>query len=415
MFHLAFLLLAAAQDTVALPVTQAFQEALDATPELVVARQLAQAAEHRAAQSGAYPNPTLAVSAENLGAEREITGLDAPDGIEGQAVLSFALPFGGTRSGTVAVSRADRAAAAADLRLAEHGTAEEVVSLLGRLLQAQIEVEHAGVEAATMEQLSRALTLQAGAGRASVSDAARVRMAQGLAATALARREARLADLMGEVATRLGRAPDDWIVLEAARCSASPSLVPPASGPRLPEEDRAAAQLDAARGSVSLARGLAWPDLQPQVGLRRGAGNSALYLGFTTALPLFDRGSRGIAAARSRERAAETELAMVEARVRARRTAAERTVAALARAGAVFSGDWFQALEDAVTAAEARFELGEGSLFELLDSRRARLQALDDYAAWQAEWWEAQARLVRLQGTRPDASLLCTDPFRESE
>ena len=42
-------------------------------------------------------------------------------------------------------------------------------------------------------------------------------------------------------------------------------------------------------------------------------------------------------------------------------------------------------------------------------------QALDDYAAWQVEWWDAQARLSRLQGTPPDASLLCTDPFRESE
>ena len=416
MFHLAFLLLTPAPaDTVQLPVTEAFHEAMEAAPQLAVARHLARSAEHQALQSGAYPNPALAVSAENLGAERDITGLDAPDGIEGQAVLSFALPWGPTRSGTVGTSRANRATATADLRMAEVTAAEGVVSALARLLRQQTLVKDARLEVETLERLEAVLARQLQEGRASVSDAARIQMARGLAATNLARREAALADLMAEVTRRLGRDADEWIVLEASRCTASPSLVAPASEPELPEQDRASARLDAARASVLLARGLAWPDLQPQVGLRRGAGVSALYLGFSTSLPLFDRGSRGVAAARSRERAAEAELALVQARLRADRVAAERTVAALARAGAVFTEQWFQALESAVEAAEARYQLGEGSLFELLDSRRARLQALDDYATWEAEWWEARARLARLRGIQPDASILCTDPFRESE
>ena len=77
--------------------------------------------------------------------------------------------------------------------------------------------------------------------------------------------------------------------------------------------------------------------------------------------------------------------------------------------------DWFAALDQTVTAAEARFELGEGTLFELLDHRRARLQALDDYALWLSEWWNARAQALRLRGGTPDASLLCTDPFREND
>lgn len=416
MIHLAFLLFSPAPaDTVHLPVTAAFQEAMEAAPELVVARHLALSAEHQAAQSGAYPNPGLSVTAENLGAERAITGLDAPDGVEGQAVLTFALPWGPTRSGALGSSRANRAAAAADLRIAEFTAAEGVVSALGRLLRQQTLVENSRLEVETLARLEEVLDRQLQEGRASVSEAARIQMARGLAATHLARREASLADLMADMTRRLGRAPEEWIELEAVRCTASPSLLAPADEPEVPERELASAQRDAARASVSLARGLAWPDLQPQVGLRRGAGVSALYLGFSTSLPLFDRGSRGVAAARSRERAAEAHVALVDARLRADRVAAERTVAALSRAGAVFTEEWFQALESAVGAAEARYQVGEGSLFELLDSRRARLQALDDYATWEAEWWEARARLARLRGLEPDASLLCTDPFRESE
>ncbi|NNF29266.1 MAG: TolC family protein, partial [Gemmatimonadetes bacterium] len=96
------------------------------------------------------------------------------------------------------------------------------------------------------------------------------------------------------------------------------------------------------------------------------------------------------------------------------RVAAREGMVALESGGAVFDEDWFNALDRAVTAAEARYELGEGTLFELLDSRRARLQALDDYHAWLAEWWAARARLARLEGRAVDADLICLDPFRET-
>ena len=122
-----------------------------------------------------------------------------------------------------------------------------------------------------------------------------------------------------------------------------------------------------------------------------------------------------MAAARSRETAALADLALVEARVAARREAARRGLDALERAGGSFTESWFTALDQTVAAAEARFALGEGTLFELLDHRRARLQALDDYARWLAEWWAARAELARLSGQTPDATLLCTDPFRETD
>jgi len=118
-------------------------------------------------------------------------------------------------------------------------------------------------------------------------------------------------------------------------------------------------------------------------------------------------------AARSDEQVARVNREDVERRWAAARAGAEGAFAALDRAGRGFDSGWFSNVEQAVRAAEARFRLGEGTLAELLDSRRARLQALDDYHAWQSEWWLARVEVARLTGTMPSADLICTDPYRE--
>ena len=412
------LLIAAVQapaDTLFLPVTTAFRQAMEVSRDVSMAQRRSESSLDQAAQAGALPNPTLTVSAENLGRAREITGLAAPDGIEGQAILAANLPWGPTRSGTVGAARARADAGEARLRLVRFETAEGVLGAMATLVRDQAVAENARFEVQTLDRLAESLSRQAEEGRAATSDAARAQLARGLAATGLARKEVALAVAAAEMGRHLGADPEQWVRLEIRACTAESRAVPSDVDARAPEVDWASARLDEARWSVSLARGLGAPDFQPHVGLRRGAGYSALYLGFSATIPFFDRGSRGVAAARGEQEAAATDLSDVEARLAAEVVAARRGLEALDRAGGVFSSDWFQALERAVTAAEARYEVGEGTLFELLDNRRARLQALDDYATWQAEWWQARARVARLLGHMPDASLLCTDPFREND
>jgi cobalt-zinc-cadmium efflux system outer membrane protein len=416
--HLALLTVAlTAADTVSLPVAEAYRTAMEAAPEISAARSRALAAEARADQSGALPNPDLSVSAENLGREREVTGIAAPEGIEGQAVLTFSLPWGPTRSGSLHIARAEERVASSLSTAAEHGTAQEILLSLGELVRRQAVEENARLELETLNRLAEALELQAREGRAAASDAARAQLSRGLAATGLARKTSARWEAMAEVARRLGRSPADPVALEVPRCASAVPLragIPEEMDGSLPEALEAAARVDAAEASVTLARGLAIPDLQPQLGLRRAVGTNALYVGIATTLPLFDRGRRRVEAARNAARAAQADLASVESRLEARRVAAERRLTALEEAGTVFTGGWFASLDRSVTAAETRYALGEGTLFELLDHRRARLEALDDYAAWQAEWWAARADLTRLRGRRPDASLLCSDPFREN-
>ena len=335
------------------------------------------------------------------------------DGTEGQLVLVTGLPFGPEREGRIGMARASARSAAAASNLQRDRISLSILDLLGRMLRDQRLVESAREESRELTRFADVLALQADQGRRSKGEAARAVLAEGLAATHAARREAGLARSAAELAFRLGLPGDTRIVLSTAPCQGSSRdpLEPPLDGPpSLAEVELARA--NAAWGEAQLvhSRGARTPDLRPQVGLKRLAGLNALYLGLSTDLPLFDLGQAGVASARAEALALAAERDAAAARMEARIAQAGRTLAAFEQAGRAFDSDWFDAAEQTITAARARYDLGEGTLLEFLDARRARLAALDDYATWLAEWWNARANLVRLQGGSLDGSLLCSDP-----
>lgn len=405
--------LAVPPDTVRLDAPAALQRALEASPILSAARHRAEAAEDRAGQARAWANPVFSVSGENVGQQRAFTGATGWQGIEGQAVLTTAFPFGPERAGRIRAARAEGSAGAALADQADLDVRAVILASIGGYLTERALTASAREERATLDRIADALARQAAAGRSSRGDAARAELARGMARTALARRQAQSAARAEELARLLGLEPGTPVAVDVGTCRTPPPTAREA--PTDPPAVRVArARVEAARGGVQLARGLQLPDLDPQVGVRRTGGQSGLYLGLSTTLPLFDRGSRRLAAARADEGAALEELRAAEAEQAAALAAARQRLTLLEEAGRAFDAAWFEQAEQAVTASEARFTLGEGTLLELLDSRRARLQALDDYHAWQSEWWSARVDLARLEGRAPDATLLCTDPFRET-
>ncbi|MEZ4422036.1 MAG: TolC family protein [Gemmatimonadota bacterium] len=405
--------LAASADTVRLDAPAALARALEASPVLSAARYRAEAAEDRAAQARAWANPHVSVSGENVGQQRAFTGTTGWQGIEGQAVLTTAVPFGPERAGRIRTARAEGSAGAALADQADLDVRAGILASIGGYLTDRALATSAREERATMDRIADALARQADAGRTSRGDAARADLARGMARTALARRQAQLVARAEELARLLGLDPGTPVAVEVGRCLAPPGAA--GEGVAEPPAVRLArARVEAARGGVQLARGLQLPDLEPQVGVRRTGGESGLYLGLSTALPFFDRGTRRLAAARADEDAALAELRAAESMQSAALAATRQRLTLLEDAGRAFDAAWFDQADQAVTAAEARFSVGEGTLLELLDSRRARLQALDDYHAWQSEWWAARVDLARLEGRAPDATLLCTDPFRET-
>ncbi len=417
-FALVLVVAPLSQDTTAMSVTEAFARARERSYGVIAARARADASDERARAAGALPNPTLVFSAENFGREREITGLDRWDGVEGQVVLQSALPFGPTRSGALRAARADATATWANVRRAEHEAAARIIEALGRFLVNEGAARSAEHEFEGLDALARAVRAQADEGRAAETDATRALLERGLASTRMARARAAAATSVAEAVWLVGLDPGTEVSIEPPACAvpvAQPWSIPEnrAEVALHPALEEAQARVDGARGAVDLARGLSIPDVVPQVGLRRGGGYTALYLGLSTDLPLFGRGTRATSAARAEVSAAEAEASSASERLAAEVVSTRKAVEALADAGRVFDAAWLEGLDGMVEAAETRWALGEGSLFELLDARRARIRAIDDRARWQLDWWTALADFERARGRTPGPEVFCVVPTQE--
>lgn len=404
------LLLAQPPDTLQLSPGEALERLLEASPRVEAAGHRLRADSARAVQARAWANPGLSFSVENVGATEAVTGLPAPEGLEGQVVLGFQLPLGGDRG--AGIRQADALARAAS---AEAGwvTGDAVVEAVGAAAAADRDrrlAELAGEEARTLRRLAEALSAQAAEGRASEGEAARARLAATLADGTLADARAASAAASAELARVLGYAPGDPIRIRGGSCA--PPAVPDPSLP--PEVAAARAREEAARAGLDLARASRIPDVQPQVGFRRAAGTEALYVGLAFQLPLFDRRGGATEAAAAELAAARAELRASTGMVESRRAATARALEALDEAGTRFRTGWVADLDRVVEATEARYDLGEGTLVELLDGRRARFEALASRERWRAAWRIQHARLLRLSGVEATPDLFCDPLAREN-
>jgi outer membrane protein TolC len=394
-------------DTVRLSPAEALERVRATSPTLEAARQRSLGAEARAGQARAFANPILTTQVENVGAARDVTGLPAPEGLEGQSFLSFPIPVGGDRSARIREADALADAAGADADAVRGDVVLGAVVAVAVAERDGVVADQAGAEARTLELLADALTLQAEEGRASEGDAARARLAAALADGRAADARAAAAAAEAELARVLGLPPDRAVRVEGGACAATATLPEPGSPPELRS---GRAREDAARAALDRAEAARIPDLRPEAGWRRGAGVDGLYLGLGVELPLFDRGGRARDAAAAELRAASAELRAVEREVESRRLAAARALAALEEAGTRFRAGWVADLSRVVEATEARYELGEGTLTELLDGRRARFEALVSRERWRAAWRIQRARLLRLDGAEATPALFC-DPL----
>ncbi|MHB1330150.1 MAG: TolC family protein [Gemmatimonadales bacterium] len=392
-------------DTVRLQASDALDRARRQAPRVAAAASRAESARHGVSAARAWRNPTLSAVAENLGVQRQTTGRDGVAGVEGQLVLSTWLPLGGEHGAAIRVARAQADAAAAGVVLAEHDAAFAVVESIALVERDRAAFEASRAESAALGRFATAMARRAQEGRTAGGDAARARLEAASASARGARIEAALVGSEATLARLLGLPVGTVLEVTATGCRHD------AMAERPHAQDEAAAALAAqARAEVDRQRGLGVPDLVPQVGLRRTAGFSGLIVGVAVDLPVLSRGRAATAAARAEAEAREAEHRAVANRLAAERYHAEQSVALLEASRAHFGTEWQRDLVRVVTAAEARYDAGEATLAELLDARRARLAALDDYQRWRAERRIARAALARARGVPVEAWVLCDDP-----
>jgi len=215
------------------------------------------------------------------------------------------------------------------------------------------------------------------------------------------------AESEADLARRIGMPLGQAIAIDWPRCTEPPALAPVDSVP--PELLQARFNVAAAQATADRAHAARIPDIAPIAGLRRTAGYSGLLLGVSLELPLLRSGAAAHESARFQAEAAEALRAELERRVTAQRSGTDAALTALAVAAPAFDASLLDDLDRAVRAQQARLAQGEGTIAELLDARRARVNTLNEFAEWRAMRAELRARRARLAGRPVDAQVLCED------
>lgn len=393
-----------AQDTVRIDPYLVLARALERSPAIAAGTAEMRAADATVRVAGRLANPHLAVVAENLGIQREVTGKDGLAGTEGQVTLQTSLPLGGDLGADRRVALAGRDAARAGALQREAEFRVTVLQTIARHQSLQTTLAAAQDEVAALRSLADAVTAQAADGRAPEGTAARFRVEAASAEAQAAHRRVEAAAVRIQLATWLGLRPETPLVIPPAMCT------PDGAASGVPSDLLAAdARVARTEATVDLARARRMPDLLPQVGFRRTAGFSGLLVGLGFEVPVFHRGGAALDAARASREAAELEREAMERRLSSEVTVSRLALTELEVVAPAFGTEWREDLDLAVRAAEARWTEGGGTLADLFDARRARQVALRDEAAWRVARVTARLALARASGFPLDASLLSDD------
>lgn len=342
-------------------------------PQLLEQMANVRAAQADVRQAGAWRNPMLDATFENLHAP-ETGGVSQR---QDTYALTQVFELGGKRAARIEAEQHKAVATGTRERQARLTFATQLAlayaaaeAMQERQTVAEAALERAGDDlraAQALVKAGREAELRLAQARAS---AAAARAAQQSAAADATEALARLAALVGspEPFTRI----DHPFMARVVAAGAAPLWSPEQS----PTLAAANAERDALAAQVRVEQKRAIPDIGVSVGVRRFAWSSdrAATVGLSASIPLFDRNRSGVDAARERANGAalRVEAARLDA-VAARRAALAQAAASEQRLKAAEEGE--TAALEAYRLGRIGYEAGKTPLLELLSIRRALSEA----------------------------------------
>lgn len=348
-------------------------------PRLLESAANVRAASAQARQAHAWPNPTLGVTAEDIGAPR--------NGGQNQRQDTYSLTqvfeIGAKRSARIEAEERGSAAVGARERVARLAYAGELAVAYATAEAMQLRREVAVAELQRARDDLRAAQALVTAGREAPLRLAQAQANTSAAEASLEVASAAAADALERLSALAGAAEPYTRIGQSFLIKAG--LIQPdaqwqaADAPLLAS---AAADLAAASAQARAEQNRWLPDVGVTVGMRKYAWSSdkSATIGISASIPLFDRNKYGADAAR--ERAASAAQRVHAARLEtaaAHRSALVQVAAARRQLQAAEQGE--TAATEAYRLARIGYEAGKTSLLELLSVRRAandaRLQTID--------------------------------------
>lgn len=342
----------------------------DVSPRIAKAKAELEAADGRAMQAGARPNPVVSAEVENFSG----TGPYRTFG-QTETTVAVSQPFelGGKRRARREVAAADRAIARIALRKAEADLSFDIIVSHAELRAAEERAVLARQVLARAVELARIAETLVDVGRDPPLTGLRADALLAEAKAGKLRAEAELLSARQRLALLIGSEDPE---LSAAVQDMAPPLAL-ADGAQSLDERMAVAERDAAAARVKLAQAEGVPDVTASGGVRnfRESGDTAFIVGVSIPLPVFNRNRGSIAAARADGDAAQAGLAQTRLNARFSRRDAELMLAAANERVAALSGASLFQANEAARIAEIGYQQGKFTLIELIDAQEAQTSA----------------------------------------
>ncbi|HWP67324.1 MAG TPA: TolC family protein [Candidatus Limnocylindria bacterium] len=354
----------------------AVARALAASPAVQAAVRGVRVHEALAAQAGALPNPELHSEVENVGGSGNREGFEQT---ESTVSVLQRFELGGDRAARMRVAEGERQRTVWDLEAARLAVVADTTKAFVGVLAAQERVRLAREMERLADETATAFTKSVAAGAASPVNAAWARVAVARAAVAREQAERVLAAKRTLLAATWGGTHASF-----ARVAGELDRLPPVpveadlleALERAPAIARWSTEERAREGDVALERARRIPDVTIGAGGRHFSdnGDNALVFEVSLPLPVFDRNTQAVAAARERLAQARDEAAAARAAARA---ALVETRLELAEAHATATALTTRVLPEARRAARdalAAYRQGALRPMDVLEARRTLVE-----------------------------------------
>ncbi|WP_338768812.1 TolC family protein [Massilia sp. METH4] len=390
---------AAGEPTTALPphllldLPAAIALAAERHPALRAAAHEVDASAATVEQAGRLPNPELAYVREGHRAGSRTTTVQVNQPLE----------LGGKRQARIAVAEGALALAGSDAALRRQALRADVIDAFYTTLVAQ---ERYRLARATLDVAGKSLgavTGRVAAGKVSPVEASKARAAQADARIELERANAELAIARNALGALLGE-PLEGRELAGGTAAALPPVEPLSAllqrAGGAPAVRRARQQVTLRQAQADAERAARIPDVTLTLGSQRDdqLAHRQAVVGIAVPIPLFDRNTGNLAAARARADGARAELQQAELAASTGITAAHLRYAQARGEALLLEQDVVPEARSVHELTLKGFEYGKFTFLDVLDAQRTWFQARS--RQWQAllEAWRAHADIERLAG-----------------
>jgi cobalt-zinc-cadmium efflux system outer membrane protein len=370
------------------------------SPELAAEAYEVRAREAALVQAGARPNPTLSVELEDFAGSGDFQGVDSA---QTTLLLGQLVELGGKRAVRVALATAERDLASWDYETRRIDVLARTAGAFVDVLAAQERHRLAEDALGLARGMQRVVSSRLRAGAGSPAEEVRATVRVDVASVELEHTEHELATARQALAASWAA---EQALFERAEGDLEQLPVVPSkedlaqwidASPAVVRWQTELAQREARRGRARSAR---VPDLAVFAGPRRlsGPDETALVVGVSVPLPIWDRNRGAIAEAEERVAQASAENRAARIRTVAEAEAARVGLQASSEEAELLRTRVIPGTERAVALLQRGYESGRFSHLEVVDAERVRLETREQYLRALTEAHHSAQQIERLTG-----------------